>query len=204
MLFEMKEAATSSIKSNDEWYTPHEYIKAARNVMGTIDLDPASCAVANDIVQATTYYTKEQDGLQLPFYGCVWCNPPYSKINNKSGIGQWVAKLISEYSQGNVGEAILLVTVRTEATWFRDLWQFPICFTARYIHFYKPDGNNIPLQDSRAGHFFGTSFVYLGPNIQKFVEHFTEFGPVVTPDGVHRRPAPIAQPTLWDMEVHNA
>jgi len=63
---------------SDEWYTPAEYIEAARAVMGDIDLDPATCAAAQEMIRARTFLTKEDDGLTRPWHGRVWLNPPYS------------------------------------------------------------------------------------------------------------------------------
>ena len=60
-LFDMEEIEPSS-KTN-EWYTPAKYIEAARKVMGGIDLDPATCELANKTVKATKYHTKENNGL---------------------------------------------------------------------------------------------------------------------------------------------
>lgn len=177
-------APVKPVKSN-EWYTPSKYIEAAREVMGgSIDLDPASCALANETVKAARYFTKDDDGLSQAWYGNVWLNPPYCKVGNKSQIALFVEKLITEYKAGNVSEAILLATVRTDAAWFRSLWQFPICFTSHHIHFYKLSDDNVLYKDSRGGHFFGTSFTYLGPNEAKFIEVFSQFGTVarrVTP-----------------------
>lgn len=60
-----------SLKSN-EWYTPDRYIQAVKEVLGSIDLDPASCAEANQTVGATDYYTKEDDGLEQYWKGNVF------------------------------------------------------------------------------------------------------------------------------------
>ena len=50
---------------NDERYTPPALIRRVRRVLGAIDCDPASCETAQAIVQAGTWYSREQDGRNL-------------------------------------------------------------------------------------------------------------------------------------------
>ena len=61
---------------NNEWYTPGYIIEAAKKVLGTIDLDPASSDIANSIIKANIYYTIENDGLTKEWFGNIWLNPP--------------------------------------------------------------------------------------------------------------------------------
>lgn len=58
---------------SDEWYTPREIVGA----LGEFDLDP--CAPSRQFYTAKECYTKADDGLIKPWFGRVWCNPPYSR-----------------------------------------------------------------------------------------------------------------------------
>jgi hypothetical protein len=62
-----------------EHYTPEKFVEAGRYTLGRIDLDPGSCPVANQTVKAERIYTKEDDGLEQIWGGCVFCNPPGDK-----------------------------------------------------------------------------------------------------------------------------
>jgi len=180
---------------SNEWYTPARYVDAAREVMDGIELDPASCAAANLIVQAQRYYTREQNGLLQDWRSSsVWINPPFSIPGGKSNMAMWVRKLMEEYALGQVKQAVLLCMANTEASWFEALWDYPLCFPCPRVLFHRPGGK-------MAHHILGTCFAYFGEQRQRFVATFQKFGPVVTPDGVHRLVLPVVQPSLLDMEA---
>jgi ParB family transcriptional regulator, chromosome partitioning protein len=181
-------APVKPLKSN-EWYTPSYVIEAAREVLGSIDLDPASCALANETVKATRYFTKDDDGLSKAWDGNVWLNPPYSYTTVPRGMEHgdkskrpciakmWIDKLISEYHEGHISEAIMLLKADPKQRWFQPLWEFLICFVPGKIIFNRPDA-------PPEGHMFGSCLVYLGPNESKFIEVFSNLGTVarrVTP-----------------------
>jgi len=176
---------------SNEWYTQAVYTDAARAVMDGIELDPASCATADLLVRADRYYTQEQDGLQQDWTcGSMWLNPPYGTINGKSNMAMWAAKLMDSYTAGRVRQAILLCMANTEALWFQPLWGYPLCFPCPRVLFHRPGGR-------LDHHHMGTCFVYFGENTQRFVTIFQKFGPVVTPDGVHR-PVQEKPQSLWE------
>lgn len=159
-----------------EWYTPSKYIEAARDVMGSIDLDPASCQRANETVQADhCYYDKADDGLFQEWHGNVWLNPPYGRCPNthKSSQGIWARAVVDRYRAGEIDQAVVLVNASTDCRWFIPLWDYPICFPRGRIKFNSPRG------DKPKSPTHGSALVYLGPNTGRFAEVFKQFGPVV-------------------------
>ena len=123
---------------NNEWYTPPKYTDAARKVLGSIDLDPASSQLANTTVKALHIYTKDDDGLQKDWSGNIWLNPPYAA----GLVSEFVEKLATERSLGNVGSAIVLVNNATETKWFAVLAGIAsaICFLTGRVQFWGHDG----------------------------------------------------------------
>lgn len=155
-----------------EWYTPSQYIEAARAVMGSIDLDPASCDTANKIVKAALYFDVQTNGLDKTWSGNVFMNPPYGR----GGQALWSKKMIDQYVAKNVTQGIMLLNAATDTKWFQQLWQYTICFVNERIRFVSEDG----VQKHSPTH--GNVFVYLGPDAgkQRFISEFKKFGPVVT------------------------
>ncbi|MBV8771497.1 MAG: hypothetical protein JO166_04065 [Deltaproteobacteria bacterium] len=47
---------------------PPEIVKAVRRLMGGIDLDPASNEIAQEVVGAARYFTKDDDALPHEWY----------------------------------------------------------------------------------------------------------------------------------------
>lgn len=95
---------------SNEWYTPAPIIEAARDVMGSIDLDPASCELANQTVKAVKYYSVETNGLRHEWYGNVWLNPPYIR----ELCGAFVDKLVLDYRTQRITNACLLTNNATD------------------------------------------------------------------------------------------
>lgn len=163
VLQEIKKPHVVNNSKDDEWYTPPKYIEAAREVLGTIDLDPASNDFANQTVKASTYFTEEINGLEQEWFGNVWMNPPYSTA--------LLTKFADKLVESDISQAIVLVNNATETAWFEKMISkaSAILFHKGRIRFVKRDGEHgAPLQ--------GQAFIYYGDNPERFLEVFSQFG----------------------------
>lgn len=146
-----------------EWYTPKEILARVVLAMGAIDLDPCSNSKESPNVPCANCFTQADDGLRQNWRGRVYMNPPYGRE-----IVPWVEKLVADYRAGNVTEAIALVPARVDTDWFRQFRDYALCFIDGRLKFSGHE-NSAP---------FPSAVVYLGGNIDKFFDSFSEIGDV--------------------------
>ncbi len=171
----------TSSESN-EWYTPPKLIELVRLVMGHIHLDPASTAIANQVVRADKFYTAEDDGLTKPWFGNVFCNPPYG-----GSVYKWLRKAIDEHFDGRVNHVMVLTKAAPGYNWwdemFHWMWPGPVCLMEGRFAFYKPewvDDNGVihwPNKDNRAK--AASTMWYIGPSRRRFKEVFFQYGTII-------------------------
>ena len=155
----------------NEWYTPPDIINVVKEVLGEIDVDPASNIQANETVGAKTIFTKDDDGLTKPWMGRVFLNPPYSR----DLMPKFVDKLITEYQEKRTTSAILVSHNNTETYWFQSLAAVAsaVCFPSTRIKFYRDEKVAAPVN--------GQVFFYLGNAPDKFESRFADFGGILLP-----------------------
>lgn len=150
------------MNKQDEWYTPLHIIERAREVIRTIDVDPASNEKAQSYIKASTFYTQENSGLDKPWNGTVWCNPPYSI----SLLRKFTTKFKEEAYNGNMKEGIILTNSGTDTLWNQNLAPFIQVYTIGRIAFLNSD-----LEVKTTGGR-GQCFTYFGDSPHDFIEIF--------------------------------
>lgn len=159
-------------KATPEWYTPVEFVEAARAVMGGIDIDPASCAKANETVRAETFFTKEDDGLWQRWEGRVFLNPPGGLVR------RFWSELLGQHHTGIVKQAVWIGYSLQQLQTLQAADPGPvayasaICYPRRRIAFINEQG-----QPSKAP-THANYIAYLGRNKDTFAIHFSQFGEV--------------------------
>ena len=111
----------------EDWLTPPSIIAA----LGEFDVDPCS-PLPRPWDTAKHHYTIADNGLNQPWCGRVWLNPPYGNETPK-----WMGRLAQH------GNGIALIFARTEtASFFPWVWNYAtaILFIKGRLNFYTKEG----------------------------------------------------------------
>lgn len=160
---------TLTSQATVEWYTPPHIIDLARQVLGSIDLDPASADVPQTWIQATTYYTATTP-LCAPWVGQVWLNPPFDDTP------AWVLRLEREHIRGDVTAALLLVNSAPGYAWYEAMWRhWPVVCLRERLRFIRADGTTGGQAKK------GQTIAYFGQDVRRFIGVFGPLGRVFLP-----------------------
>ncbi len=170
------------LSKNDSWLTPLPIVEAARTVLESIDLDPASSERANLRVRATHYYDRVHDGLAQ-----LWLFPPKrhsSILINPPGklYLQFWAKLIQFKDLGHLTHAIYIAfsleqLQTTQNKGVPCLSDFPLCIPSRRIAY------DDPVTGQPSGSPTHASAIVYVPGLldqrESFAHVFSQFGSIV-------------------------
>lgn len=118
----------SASMKNDEWLTPPEIMAP----LGKFDLDPCS-PIVRPWDTAERHYDVRDDGLQHPWHGRVWCNPPFGREAVR-----WMRRMAEH------GNGIALIPARTEtAMFYETVWGVAdaVLFIKGRPHFHRVNGS---------------------------------------------------------------
>lgn len=166
--------------ANVEWFTPRWVLDLVREVIGDIDLDPASCIEAQERVRAKVFYSLEDDGLMLPWIArSVFLNPPYGEMGGESSASIWFNVMELSYRLRYFGAGMFLCNGAIGSQWFAKICnRFPVAFFNKRIRFdpsfisalvAKLEGRKLT-QPS-----IGNAIVYLGPDVARFIQVFEPY-----------------------------
>lgn len=173
--------ASDEDRDSDSWFTPAQYIDAARQALGgAINLDPFSSAAANEVIKADRWFTEEDNAFEqdwrLPSGDTprtCFMNPPYSGAL----CAKAMTRFMDEFAREAFDEGIILVNNSTETKWFqRALGQAAaVCFTNHRIAFWNTDGKAV------SGNTRGQAFLYFSrqPDADRFEAAFGHLGAIM-------------------------
>jgi hypothetical protein len=128
-----------------EWISNADLVNAAHLVMGGIELDPASSDIANQYVQAKSYYTVTDDGLNdQDWWGNVYLFPPnysyfwhtknqrWQKTRSTaktliSGYSLWWKVLKKKWLTGEIKQGIFFCNCPDMFRYSQDIFDHPVC-----------------------------------------------------------------------------
>lgn len=186
-------AGRTVIGNSQDWSTPEKYVRAVRDALGGIRLDP--CSNEWSKVQADVEWRlPDIDGLRRPWdYSTIFVNPPYGTDTSRgTRIIDWLQKC-SEANELYGSEVIALVPVAANTKhWKLYVWPTAssVCFLydtrLRFLVNGKDDGKGAPM---------ACAAVHWGSGKKRFTEVFSAHGAVVDLEKV-ALPSEDVQPKL--------
>ena len=95
-----------------DWETPADLFDALAAEFGPFDLDPCGHPLSRVSQHCGTYYAKE--GLDKPWFGRVFVNPPYGKP-----LPFWLKKCSEQAYVGFADIVVALLPVRSDTRWWQ-------------------------------------------------------------------------------------
>lgn len=163
----------------DQWGTPPHILAAVREVMGSIDLDPASSKRWNESVQATRFLTEGLESWESTSPQNIYLNPPGGKLGNKSLACLFWQRLMKERDAGLVKQAVFVAfsaeaLQNTQGKNCKPIMDFTFCVPSKRLRFVSEDGKkNAPSHSNVIVYVPGTE-----DNSAKFFEVFSKIGAV--------------------------
>src|SRR5699024_4127865 len=131
----------------------------------------SSVPIPQKWIKASTWYSRETDGLQHEWNGRASLCPPATR----GGVLPFVNKLQDEMAAGRTSEAIVLVNNGTEARWVQPLLApaDAVCLLEGRVRFLDTElrPTRAPLQ--------GQLMVYFGRHRERFIEVFSSHGVII-------------------------
>lgn len=186
-------AGRTVIGNSRDWCTPPKYVKAVKDVLGTVALDPCSNKWSQ-VNAEVEFRLPEADGLrEIWDHPTIYVNPPYgSDVERGTKIIDWLKKCADAH-QDYGSEVIALVPIAANTKHWK-LYVWPkasaICFLydtrLRFLVNGKDDGKGAPM---------ACAAIYWGSHKERFAEVFKAHGAVVDLHGV-AVPTEARQPAL--------
>lgn len=175
-------AGRTVIGNSRDWCTPVKYVKAVKQMLGEIHLDP--CSNHWSVVEAKTEWRlPDADGLKQEWnYPTIYVNPPYGSDQDRgTRIIDWLRKCSEAHTERG-SEVIALVPIAANTKhWKFYVWPTAasICFLydtrVRFLVEGRDDGKGSPM---------ACAIVYWGNDKEKFASIFRQHGAVVDLAGI--------------------
>lgn len=108
-----EEEIIGASKDSDKRYSPLWFMDAVRlaQQVEQFDLDCCSDVIGNKNVKAKRFYTFEENGLLLPYYGSMYCNWPFSSPM------RWMQRIIQYWESGDIEQITVLARCDFSTRW---------------------------------------------------------------------------------------